>query len=149
MMRARAVGREVQPRALGRRVGRQTLLVGKGRHWMAPSDGKGARVTDSPPAVAFTVLPELLLEGLKPTLTEIAPTNSEIARVAPLVHPEAFDWLAQFQNGRTYLAISYRANNTASNVSRDCARLAALLEIPLIPTRRGPRQRKRVPSRPI
>jgi hypothetical protein len=78
-------------------------------------------------------------------IAEVAPrrrTNQEIAYAAPLVHDSAFRWVAAFQLGESYSELAKWDGSTASNIRRECGKLASLIGLPLRPTRRGHPQKK-------
>jgi hypothetical protein len=110
---------------------RTTIRLSGGRYWCPPTEGEGALIGTEHPV----------------TRTR---TAREIAWAAPLVHENTFKWLAQYQVlERPFLTIAIQAQAlgnagvSAGNVRRDCARLAALLDIPIRVTRRGRRPAKK------
>jgi hypothetical protein len=112
---------------------RETIRLAGGRYWCPPNDRGGGALIATPAPVTRPLRPR------------------QIAEAAPLLHAEAFLWLARYQiggAGASYLEIAKRAGSTASNVRRDCARLARLIDVPLRPARRG-QPRKKIRPAPI
>jgi hypothetical protein len=115
--------------------GRATITLSRGRYWCPPLDGgPGAQIPDQPPTPA--------------------PLSArQLATQAPIVHPEAFRWLAAYQLGASWLALAMQAQLTggsgtsAGDVQRDCVRLARLIELELRHARRG-RPSQKNPARP-
>ena len=108
----------------------QTIRLSGARYWCPPvGEVTGVWLADAEP---------------KPR----SRTKQEIAHLAPLVHHLAFAWLARFQMGDLYDHIARWDGSTASNVRRECAKLAALIDLSLRPVSPGrqPKKRRATPT---
>ncbi len=105
---------------------RETITLSGGRYWCPPQDGRtGVQ----------------LWGELPPSKRRFTPR--QLAAAAPTVHVEAFDWLAAYQLGGSWLDIARHAQlagatgTSAGDVQRDGLRLARLIRLPVRATRRG------------
>jgi hypothetical protein len=106
---------------------RESIRLAGGRYWCAPNDDRAGALVETPTPVK------------RPRAARA------IADLAPLVHSEAFAWLARYQLGGergSYTRIARGAGSTPGNVRRDCGKLARLIDLPLRPTRPGQPRRK-------
>jgi hypothetical protein len=111
---------------------RESIRLVGGRYWCPPNEDTAGALVETPAPAKH------------------ARSAHAIANAAPLVHPEAFAWLARYQLGGDrgrYLRIAQAAGSTAANVRRDCMKLARLIDLPLRPTRPG-QPRKKIRPRP-
>ena len=107
---------------------RQTIRLSRARYWCPPVDAVAGWQTENEAAESREW------------------TNSEIAQAAPLVHDAAFQWLARFQLGESYSDLATEYASTASNVRRECMKMAALIDLPLRRASRGQPKKKRRPT---